>query len=235
MLPGESVNTKSPDFYTDLEGTIAYVIAQPDHDLADAQSRDEKESERLKGYSDYEVLWSESSPSPNTVFTTDPGEYAALLEQATEVLHGHVSPETPFDKTAYAEEDADIVAHELAHGSVMQQYGNEDTTVYYGVEFSRAPDGELEFLPHVTHSGPLRKIHEAWSALAPSHGRSDADLEVVQRLGYDPADREKIQALAEATPPVPPGWPPPQSLGEVGSFTSFAEMLQQSGFSNKEE
>ncbi len=235
MLPGESVNARVPDFHADLEGAIAYVVAQPEHEPANMSSHDEEEHEHFKDYSDYEVLWSESSPSPNTVFTTNPDEYAVLLEQATEVLHGHVSPDAPFDKTVYAEEDANIVEHELAHGAVMRQYGNEETIVYYGVEFSRDLDGELQFLPHVTHSGPLRKIHEAWSALAPLHGRSDADLDVARKLGYDPADREQIQALAEATPPVASGWPPPQTLGDAGSFTSFAEMLKQSGFGNKDE
>jgi hypothetical protein len=236
MLPGETITSTPPDFYADLERAIAHVVAEEDDDSSAplAHSTD-PEPDRFRDCSDEFVIQLEGLPGPDTVYTTNPDEYLALIEQATEVLHAHVSPGTPFDKTTYAEEDAGIVEHEQAHGREMKRFGNEDTVVYYGVAFSRATDSKLQFQPHVSHSGPLRKIHEAWSALAPAHGRSDADLGVAQRLGYNPADRERIQQLAEATPPLEPGWQPPKLDIDPGTADLLAELLRNMDFSNRDK
>jgi hypothetical protein len=236
MLPGETVSSTYPDFYADLEQAVAHVVADTEdkssEPLADSPDSD---TDRFRDCSDEFVIQLEGLPGPDTVYTTDPDEYLALIEQATELLHAHVSPEIPFDKAVYAEEDADIVEHEQAHGREMRRFGNEDTIVYYGVAFSRDLDGELQFQPHVSHSGPLRKIHEAWSTLAPSHGLSDTDSGVAQRLGYDPTDRERIQQLAEATPPLEPGWQPPKFDIDPDTADTLADLLRNMDFSDRDK
>lgn len=239
MLPGETVSSVRPDFYADLERAIAHVEAREKGDLPNPLGHDPGSdlnrleitlTESFRNYPDDAVIQLEELPGPDTVCTIDPDEYLALIEQATEVLHAHVSPDTTFVAAMYAETDADIVGHEKDHGREVRRFGNEDTIVYYGVVFSLDAEGGLEFQPHISHSGPLRKIHEAWSALAPSRP-SDGDLEKVRALGYDPADRERIRRLAEATPPVEPGWRPPRPGRNPDLMRKLAEALRDVGSS----
>ena len=138
-------------------------------------------------------------PGESQVYTTSPDDYRELLRQAAEVLDGATDLDP--EDTNYLEAAA---AHELKHGEVAASFGNSDTVSYYGVEFVRYDNGDLGFWPYHFTSGPLKKVHRAWSVAAPDD-RSSTDMDIVRSLGYG-EDVEALRARALAEPPVEEGW-----------------------------
>jgi hypothetical protein len=138
--------------------------------------------------------------SDNEVFTREATQYPELLKQGMLVLYGTV--ELTDDQTRIIER---ILEHELAHGEATKQFGNESTSSIYGLAFYKKPDGVLTFWPYHYSTGPLKKIHHAWSAIAPEDA-SGIDLAIAKGLGYDINNREEIRLRALHEPAVEPRW-----------------------------
>ena len=138
-------------------------------------------------------------PGQNQAYTTDASQYMTLLEQAAEVLDGNTY-QTEKDRAWLQEADT----HERAHGQAAVGLGNSDTVSYYGVEFVVDQDGLPSFWPYHFIAGPLKKIHQAWVAVAPAD-RSLTDIAIAKDLGYS-EDYIELQQRALAEPPVEEGW-----------------------------
>ena len=156
---------------------------------------------RYDTFADNFIISSIYTPSEHEVTTTDSSQYVGLLHQALEILDGDCSQDQKtFD---YLRK---VAEHEIIHGKTAEQFGNSDTVSHYGVSFMVKENGEPLFWPFQFTAGPLKKIHRAWTALAPSD-RSETDVRIAQDLGYTGSiDEVSKRALAE--PPVVEGWRP---------------------------
>ena len=161
---------------------------------------------------------------PHEVVTTDPEEYRILLAEATAAIwEAQDDWEIESLEEIMSEDDyLEAYEHEMTHAEVAQRFGNQHTTVFYGVEFKLVFQGgewHYDFIPFVDTRGPLKKIHSAWMSLAP-RDPSPTDLNNAREQGYDPNEKEYIRLLAESISPVgPEHWPRPPIESPAAALT----------------
>lgn len=194
---GAEFNAKTPDFRPQLASALEHAVP---HTPEDPLGNGEVALSYRDKPDDYVISFVYLTHA-NQVSTTNPAEYLELLRQAAEILGGNTDQEE--QTLAYLEEAA---AHERVHGEEAAHFGNSATVSHYGVEFMVHEDGTTDLWPFHFVSGPLKKVHHAWSAAAPED-RSDTDLAIVTDLGY-PDDIGALRMRAEAEPPVEEDWQP---------------------------
>ena len=205
MLPSvEGGRTPRVDFSLDIAAAIPFAV---EYDPVAAAAQGEETTRRMYGHlPDDAITWGEYHRLPNEVVTVESAEYAYLLVQATQAAYQANTGRRLTERTIFRLPVTQrTLHHELRHGLITSKFGNSDTTVYYGVAFVYNEHGKLGAIPFVTDSGPTRKIHEAWSAIAPED-RSIEDVAAVAGMGYDPEDVYGIRRQAWETPGVPEGW-----------------------------
>jgi hypothetical protein len=179
------------NFRGELENALAHVLP---HTLDDPL-KIEGVASRYADKPDSYVINLPHIPRENQVSTTDASQYFSLLTQAAEIISG--GDELTEEDIAWLHEAA---YHELVHDSAVEPFGNSNTVHHLGVEFVMQADGKAMLWPYHSITGPLKKVHRAWSAAAPED-RSDTDMAEVTGLGYSD-DIEELRARAIAEPPV---------------------------------
>ncbi|HEY8998829.1 MAG TPA: hypothetical protein VIM53_00755 [Candidatus Saccharimonadales bacterium] len=146
----------------------------------------------------------------DAIFTTNSSDYYHALIQAARAVatrNGIEGGAPKLDRIGEAHR------HEVSHGKAIEENGNSQTLAHYAVRFAIMDDGRCRMFPFVTRSGPLRKVHDAFSAAAPAFleprmSLSGPDKEIIAEWGYDPANLTDLKIQALWTPPVPEGWTP---------------------------
>lgn len=186
------------DFRARLHHALEHAVPHtPDDPL-----KNKEIASRYSDKPDEYIISFSHNPGENEVYTSDAAEYLDLLKQAAEVLNGTTDQTDDVDQWLKTAAD-----HEIAHGKAASSLGNSNTVSYYGVQFVVDQDGTPIFWPYCFTAGPLKKVHQAWVAVAPED-RSETDIAIAKDLGYD-EDFESLRHRALQEAPVVEGWERP--------------------------
>lgn len=199
----------APDFTAEIEAAIAHATTANPLDPLNSNPNSAVAGPDVAVWPHDHIDATLRPKDPDTVFTTDSEAYYQALVQSARALaeQNNTGGAPNLDRIGRA------YNHEKSHGRIIETYGNSQTLAHYAVRFVINPDGRYNMFPFVTRSGPLRKVHDAFSAAAPAFLNppmrlSEPDKEIVIEWGYDLENLRDLHALALWTPPVPEGWTP---------------------------
>jgi|GEM_PF-3577837 len=198
------------DFRPELQAALDSAIPIVDEDPLSIGNKPELDRDKP----DDHVIHMRRTDVAYRVATPDVRQYTRLLSQAIQVMDRKEGL-TPKDEVFVA----DVTEHEIAHGGIAKLFGNSSTVSYYGVQFGYNQRGTLEMLPFHEMTGPLRKIHHAWSALAPKDP-SETDIAVARGLGYTQG-AETLRAMALEVPPIGDDYELPFEFGIDGGVVAM--------------
>lgn len=187
----EGASVPPVDFRDQISAALAVATYKPPRTITS-----QTEAAAYKNYPDGYAIFCSSTGPPNQVGTVNPEHFTNLLQQTVELAWGQDAlTEDRLEHIGMA------VAHEHEHGKAAEELGNGLIVGHYCVDLFLAPDDKPIIYPVYYSAGVLKKVHLAWSAMAPPDS-TPTDVKALHDLGYDPDDREGLRYRALAEPPL---------------------------------